>query len=228
MRVLVVGIGGLGCPASLALAAAGVQQLTLVDHDEVDSSNLHRQPWHRTFDVSRPKVESAAEKLMLAFPALKLEALQQRVDEKNVDALFLAHDAVIDGTDGASTKFLLSDAAVRTGKRLVYGGVLRLEGQAMLIRPGGPCLRCLFEAPPARPPTCAQAGVLGSLAGVIGALQARLLLAPPLSGDTEPLHRVDARSLTRRQHLTRRVADCPACGTRDSGRPGEAPASHLG
>ena len=121
-RVLVVGAGGLGCPASLALARAGVGHLTLVDPDRVDVTNLHRQLWHRTPDVGRLKVESAAEGLRRAFPALRVETLAERVDERNAASLFQAHDAVVDATDGTSTKLFLSDVAVATGVPLVYGG----------------------------------------------------------------------------------------------------------
>lgn len=211
-RVLVVGVGGLGCPAALALAAAGVEELTLADPDVVDLTNLHRQPLHRTFDVGRDKVDSAQERLAAAFPRLGVRALPRAVDEGNVDALFEDHDGVIDATDGDAVKFLLSDAAVRARKPLVHGGVLRLGGQAMRIAPGGPCLRCLFEGPPEGALTCAVAGVLGSVAGVVGALQARLLLAPPEPPGTATLFQVDAATLAVRRVTVRRAADCPACG----------------
>jgi molybdopterin/thiamine biosynthesis adenylyltransferase len=165
-RVLVVGVGGLGCPVSLALARAGVPALTLADGDVVDVTNLHRQPWHHGADVGRLKVESAAEKLGRTFPALRLTRLPERVTAANAEALFRAHELVIDATDAVEAKFLLNDAAVLTGTPLVYGGVLRFEGLALRIDPGhGPCLRCLFETPPEDALTCAQAGVLGSMAG---------------------------------------------------------------
>ncbi|MFL5318004.1 MAG: HesA/MoeB/ThiF family protein, partial [Myxococcaceae bacterium] len=158
-RVLIIGAGGLGCPASLALAKDGVASLTLADPDVVDPTNLHRQPWHRTSDVGRPKVESAAEKLRAAFPQLEVRPLRTSVDHSNALELFSKHDLVIDATDGVLTKFLLSDAGVKTGIPLIHGGVLRMQGQVMAIAPAGPCLRCLFEAPPAPDaiPTCAQA-----------------------------------------------------------------------
>ncbi len=215
MKALVVGLGGLGCPASLELARAGCA-LTLIDPDQVERSNLHRQLWHRDDDLGRPKVLSAAEKLRAAFPGCAVEALHRRLDEQNADALFAAHDVVIDGTDGVEVKFLLSDAALRTGTPVVWGGVLRLEGQAMRIRRGGPCLRCLFEAPPTEAPTCAQAGVLGPVAGLVGALQASLAL----SGEEEPgvarLHLFDGLKLTARQVVVRRQADCSACASQGS------------
>jgi molybdopterin/thiamine biosynthesis adenylyltransferase len=218
-RVLVVGAGGLGCPASLALAHAGVGHLTLVDPDRVDVTNLHRQLWHRTPDVGRLKAESATAGLARAFPDLSLEAIPERVAADNAEPLFRAHDLVIDATDGTATKFFLSDVAVLTGVPLVYGGVLRMQGQAMRIDPDGPCLRCLYETPPPPDavPTCAQAGVLGSMAGLVGALQA-LLALERLLGTVGPahgealLHIVDGVTLSGRTTRVRKAEDCPACG----------------
>lgn len=217
-RVLVVGAGGLGCPASLALAQAGVGHLTLVDPDRVDVTNLHRQLWHRAEDVGRLKVESAAAGLGRAFPALRVEPLATRVDGSNAEPLFRAHDVVVDATDGTAAKLFLSGVAVATGVALVYGGVLRMQGQAMRVEPGGPCLRCLYEEPPAPDavPTCAQAGVLGSMAGLVGALQALLVLewlagARACSPGEATLHVVDGAALRARQVRVRRAADCEAC-----------------
>lgn len=210
--VLIVGAGGLGCPVSLALARAGVARLTLVDDDVVDVSNLHRQPWHHLADVGRPKVESAASKLRSAFPRLEVEARRERLTETNAEALFRAHALVIDATDGVNTKFLLSDAAVLTGTTLIYGGVLRFEGLALRIERGGPCLRCLFERPPDDVPTCAQAGVLGSMAGLVGGLQAELALTPLEQPGVSLLRVVDGASLTFRAVRVRRRVDCSACG----------------
>lgn len=210
--VCIVGVGGLGCPASLALARAGVPHLTLVDPDRVDVTNLHRQPWHHPKDVGRLKVESAGEKLARAFPRLSLALEARAVDAGNALELFARHEVVIDATDGVHTKFLLSDAAVLAGKPLVYGGVLRFEGLAMRCQPGGPCLRCLFETPPVDMPTCAQAGVLGAMAAVMGALEASLALrAEPDAGQAR-LHVVDGWNLSFRQVRVRRRKDCAACG----------------
>lgn len=206
-RVLIVGAGGLGCPASLGLARAGVKQLTLIDPDVVELTNLHRQPWHHTADVGRPKVISAAEKLRRSFPGVEVTTLQERLTAQNAESLFGAHDLVIDATDGVETKFLLSDTAVRTGTPLIYGGVLRFEGLAMRIDRDGPCLRCLFENPPDDAPSCAQAGVLGSMAGLIGGLQSSLALHPNAPGEAT-LHVVDGRSLTFRTVRVRRRSDC--------------------
>jgi len=218
-KVLVVGAGGLGCPASLALARAGIQRLTLADPDRVDATNLHRQLWYRSSDVGQLKVQAAADRLQAAFPSLEIATHPERVGGTSADALFKAHDLVIDGTDGVDDKFALSDAAVRTGVTLVYGGVLRFDGQAMAIRRGGPCLRCLFEAiHPDDAPSCAQAGVLGSVAGVIGGLQALLGLQELRAPDAAPagaavLHVIDGRSLAARTLTVRKAPDCKGCGT---------------
>jgi adenylyltransferase/sulfurtransferase len=211
MRALVIGVGGLGCPASLALARAGVAHLTLVDPDTVELTNLHRQPWHHAGDLGRAKVDSARGKLLAAFPELKVDTRQAFVRAADVEALFQAHDVVVDATDGVDTKFLLSDAAVLTGVPLVYAGVLRFEGLAMRIQPGGPCLRCLFETPTTDVPTCAQAGVLGAMAGLMGGLQARLALLPNAAPGVAGLHVVDGHGLGFRTVKVRQRPDCAAC-----------------
>ncbi|MDX2011331.1 MAG: HesA/MoeB/ThiF family protein [Myxococcaceae bacterium] len=208
----IVGLGGLGCPASLALARLGVGALTLVDPDVVDVTNLHRQPWHHPGDVGRPKVESAAEKLRRQFPEVRIEARQVRVTAGSVEALFRAHDVVLDATDGVGTKFLLSDASVLTGTPAIYAGVLRFEGLAMRLERHGPCLRCLFETPPTDVPTCAEAGVLGAMAGVVGGLQASLALRPNTQPGLGLLHVIDGRDLSFRAVKVRRRSDCAACG----------------
>lgn len=186
--------------------------LTLVDADVVELSNLHRQPLHHDADLGRAKVESAAEKLRAQFPALGLELHQARVTATNAEALFRAHDVVLDCTDGVHTKFLLSDASVLTGVPLIYAGVLRFEGLAMRLQPDGPCLRCLFETPPDDVPTCAQAGVLGSMAGVMGGLQAELALKPNAAPGVSLLHVVDGHAFSFRAVKVKKRADCVACG----------------
>lgn len=210
-HIAIVGVGGLGCPASLALAWAGVDALTLIDPDVVDVSNLHRQPWHHPADLGRPKVDSAKEKLTRQFPRLSVTTQQSLVTSDSVEALFRSHDVVLDCTDGVATKFLLSDAAVLTGTPSVYAGVLRFEGLAMRIERGGPCLRCLFETPPTDVPTCAQAGVLGAMAGVIGGLQATLALSKGTKG-AATLHVIDGLEAEARVVTVRRRVDCDACG----------------
>lgn len=210
--VAIVGVGGLGCPVSLSLARAGVERLTLIDADVVDVTNLHRQPWHHPADVGTPKVESAAQKLRAQFPSLTVSTRREFVTAANVEQLFLEHELVIDATDGVGTKFLLSDAAVITKRPAIYAGVLRFEGLAMRLEPGGPCLRCLFETPPTDVPTCAQAGVLGAMAGVMGGLQASLALTKNPAPGLALLHVVDGLELSFRAVKVRRRLDCAACG----------------
>lgn len=195
MRILIVGAGGLGCPAALALKG---HALTLADPDVIELSNLHRQILYTREDLGRPKAHLAAARIG-ATP------LQLRVTADNAPDLFRQHDLVIDGTDGGPTKLMLSDAAVQTGVPLVYGGVLKAHGQAMLIRPGGPCLRCLFDES-IEGPTCAQAGVLGTVAGVVGVRQAELALTPE-----DGLHVFDGVKLRWRTVAVRRAPDCPVC-----------------
>jgi adenylyltransferase/sulfurtransferase len=210
-------MGGLGCPASLALARAGVDEITIADPDFVGASNLHRQPWYRTSDVGAPKVALAAARLRAAFPGITVNALACRIGRDEMRSFLPDHAVVIDGTDDVETKFLLSDAAVQHRTPLVYGGVLRMQGQAMLIAPGGPCLRCLFE--PAdlgdEVPSCARAGVLGSVAGVVGAIQALLALGA-LRGEWQHAGRIfllDGWTLSQRRLAIGRAADCPACAS---------------
>jgi molybdopterin/thiamine biosynthesis adenylyltransferase len=179
-RVLLVGVGGLGCPAALALVDGGVRHLTLIDDDAVAESNLHRQVLYGTADARRPKVEVAAEALGRRHPRAGLEVSPRigRVIADNVLALVRGFDVVLDGTDQPGTKFLLNDACVRAGVPLVHAGAVRWVGQLLVVRPGGPCLRCLFEdIPPAEGLSCAEQGVAGPVVGVLGALQAERALA---------------------------------------------------
>ncbi|MBL8956017.1 MAG: ThiF family adenylyltransferase [Myxococcaceae bacterium] len=196
MNVLVVGAGGLGCPAALALQ--GRATLTIADHDVVELSNLHRQVLYTHRDLGQPKA-------LLAASRTGAKGLKLKVTAENAADLFRAHELVIDGTDGGPTKLMLSDVAVQTGVPLVYGGVLKAHGQAMVIRPGGPCLRCLFDES-VEGPTCAQAGVLGTVAGVIGVKQAELALRPE-----DGLHVFDGEKLSWRTVAVKRAADCPVC-----------------
>jgi adenylyltransferase/sulfurtransferase len=220
-RILLVGMGGLGCPAALALAHAGIGRLTIVDHDVVEASNLHRQPWYRLSDIGQPKVEVAARRLRAAFPALAVAVARSQVDDSRAPVLAGGHDVIIDGTDDVHAKFVLSDAGVRLGIPVVYGGVLRTVGQAMLIAPGGPCLRCLFDEPPAgeEPPSCARTGVLGTVAGLVGAIQASLALSV-LTGDSwgrGQLVTIDAWKMSQRVIAIPRAPDCLVCAIRGAG-----------
>ena len=217
--VLIVGVGALGCAAAEALAAAGVGRLGLVDPDTVERSNLHRQLLHRTADVGRPKVESAAEKLAARYETVALAPVMVRLDDSNADVLLSGHDCVVDATDGVATKFVVNDAAVRCGRPLVHGGIVRFLGQLMTILPGrSACYRCLFGAPPEASdvPSCQEAGVLGSLAGTIGLLQAAEAIRY-LTGIgtllTDRLLTYDALAGRWRQVRLRRNPACTACGT---------------
>ena len=149
-RVLLVGAGGLGCPAALYLAAAGVGTLGIIDSDKVDLTNLQRQVLHRTSDVGRPKTESAKEAIGRINPDVKVVTYQERLTSQNAIDIFRDYDIIIDGSDNFPTKYLVNDAAFFTGKPYVYGGVFQFEGQASVFFPkdGGPCLRCLFPEPP--------------------------------------------------------------------------------
>jgi adenylyltransferase/sulfurtransferase len=213
--VLIVGMGGLGCPVALTLVQAGVKRLTLMDPDRVDVSNLHRQLWFRTADVGQLKVDAAAARIKAAFPGISIRTWAKSLEQDNAFGAFKGHDLVIDGTDRIDSKFLLSDLSVRTGIPVVFGGVLRMTGQVMLIRPPGPCLRCLFEEPPSinALPSCSSAGVLGSVPGVIGTLQGIIALSA-LRGEELPseLMVFEAGTLTQRFVPVHKRADCVCSG----------------
>lgn len=174
-RVLIVGAGGLGAPAAMYLAAAGVGTVGIVDPDVVDLSNLQRQVIHTTPDVGRPKVVSAAETMRAINPDVNVVPIQEYVTSQNVMDLIKDYDFVLDGTDNFPAKFLINDACVLGQKPFSHAGILRFNGQLMTYVPGeGPCYRCVFKEPPPADavPTCSQAGVIGAMAGVIGCLQA--------------------------------------------------------
>ncbi|MEY4762265.1 MAG: hypothetical protein RLZZ200_2121, partial [Pseudomonadota bacterium] len=173
-QVLIIGTGGLGSPAALYLAAAGVGTLGLADFDTVDLSNLQRQVLFGTGDIGRPKVEAARERLLALNPGLEVEAHAVKVDASNAADLFARYDVVLDGSDRLATRYLVNDACVLGRRPLVSAAIHRFEGQAMAYVPGkGPCYRCLFpDAEQALVPSCAEAGVLGVLPGVMGSLQA--------------------------------------------------------
>ena len=220
-RVLLVGAGGLGSPAALYLAAAGVGHLGIADADRVEPSNLHRQLLHGVSDVGRPKVESARDRLAEVNPSVQVEAYQERVTSANALELLRDYDIVVDGTDNFQTRYLTNDACVLLGKPNVYGSVFRFEGQASVFAiPGGPCYRCLFREPPppGAVPTCEEAGVLGILPGLVGMVQATETLKLILDlGDTLAgrLLLMDTLRMRFRTIEVRPDPDCPACGTRE-------------
>jgi len=175
-RVLVIGAGGLGSPAILYLAAAGVGTLGVVDDDAVSLSNLQRQVLHATDEVGASKVDSAARAVARINPHVRLEPHRLRLDEANADELIGGYDMVLDGSDNFATRYLVNRAAARCRRPLVFAAIGRWEGQISVFRPwmGGPCYECIFpEAPaPGLVPACAEAGVLGAMAGVVGSIQA--------------------------------------------------------
>ncbi len=217
-HVLVVGAGALGSPALLHLASAGVGTLTVVDPDEVEISNLQRQILHRTDDVGRPKVESAAARIRSLHPDTIVHGYVARVDRGNLHRFFAGADFIIDATDGVESKFLINDGAVLTGRPYSHAGVLGFMGQTMTVLPGQTtCYRCLFpEAPSADAvPTCQEAGIIGGVAGVIGSLQAGEAIKFLLGRGrllTDTLLTYDALSGRCRQIQLARNPRCPLCG----------------
>jgi adenylyltransferase/sulfurtransferase len=174
-KILVVGMGGLGSPAGLYLAAAGVGTLGLVDFDEVELSNLQRQIIHTTEDLGKRKVQSAKEALRAINPDITLNEYDEKLTSKNIMEIISNYDLILDGSDNFPTRFLLNDACVLAEKTNVYGAVFRFEGQMTVFAPRkGPCLRCFIPEipPPGSVPRCQEAGILGVLPGVIGSLQA--------------------------------------------------------
>jgi molybdopterin/thiamine biosynthesis adenylyltransferase len=215
---LVVGAGGLGGPALLVLAAGGVGRLVLVEDDAVETSNLNRQPLFGEPDLGARKAAAAAARLGALFPRLALEVRDARFDATNALELVRAADVVVDGSDNFATKFLANDAALLARVPLVHGGVLRTTAQLLTVAPAGigGCLRCLFEAPPpeGEVPSCAQAGILGSVAGYAGALmgaEALRLLAGERGAYEGRLYTYEARSARSRLVLVRKRPGCAAC-----------------
>ncbi|HTN54265.1 MAG TPA: HesA/MoeB/ThiF family protein [Anaeromyxobacter sp.] len=229
-RALVIGAGGLGGPALLVLAAAGVGHLVLVDDDAVDTSNLNRQPLFGEADLGRRKAEAAAAALRARFPAIAVEARDERFGAGNALALVGAADVVVDGADNFETKFLANDAALRARKPLVHGGVLRTTLQLLTIAPEGlgGCLRCLFEGPPpaGAVPSCSEAGILGGVSGLAGGLmgaEALRLLARERGAYEGRLFTYESRSARSRLVLVRKRPGCPACsGAQPLGAPAAA------
>jgi adenylyltransferase/sulfurtransferase len=218
-RVLCIGAGGLGSPAALYLAAAGVGTIGIVDFDDVDLSNLQRQILHGTKDIGRSKLESARDRLCDVNPEIEIELHNCRFSSQNASQIVSAYDVVVDGSDNFATRYLSNDVCVFARKANVYGSVFRFEGQATVFAPhlGGPCYRCLFPEPPPPDsvPNCAQAGVLGVLPGIIGMLQAieaiKLIIGigEPLIGRL--LH-FDALKVKFRELNLRPDSHCPVCG----------------
>lgn len=174
-KVLIIGAGGLGAPAAMYLAAAGVGTIGIADADEVDLSNLQRQIIHSTADIGKAKVKSAEETMTAINPDVTVKTYRTFVTSENVLDLIADYDFILDGTDNFPAKFLINDACVMAKKPFSHAGIIRFKGQLMTYVPGeGPCYRCVFKNPPPKDavPTCKQAGVIGAMGGVIGSLQA--------------------------------------------------------
>jgi sulfur-carrier protein adenylyltransferase/sulfurtransferase len=218
-RVLCIGAGGLGSPAALYLAAAGVGTIGLVDFDNVDLTNLQRQILHGTKDVGRKKLESARDRLRDANPNIDLELHDCRFTSANAQDLVARYDIVVDGSDNFPTRYLSNDVCVWARKPNVYGSVFRFDGQSTVFAPhlGGPCYRCMFPEPPpaGTVPNCAEAGVLGVLPGIIGMIQTtetiKLILGLGESLIGRLLH-FDALKMKFREFNLRRDPQCPVCG----------------
>ena len=220
-RILLVGAGGLGSPAGLYLAAAGVGTLGLVDFDKVDITNLQRQVIHGTSDIGRPKLDSASDRIRDLNPHVHVEQYDTALTSANALDIARGYDVIVDGTDNFPTRYLVNDTSVLLGIPNAFGSVLRFEGQASVFGANdGPCYRCLFREPPpaGSVPSCADAGVLGVLPGLIGTIQATeaiklvLRVGSPLIGR---LLLVDALEMQFRSIEVRRDPECPACGTHE-------------
>ncbi|MCC5805240.1 MAG: molybdopterin-synthase adenylyltransferase MoeB [Opitutales bacterium] len=222
-RALVVGAGGLGSPASIYLAAAGVGTLGMVEFDTVERHNLHRQILHSDAAVGRSKLESAEARLREINPHVRFTGHADRLTAENARRIFKEYDIVVDGSDNFATRYLVNDAAALCRKPLVYGAIFQFEGQIALFAPhlGGPCYRCLFPEPPppGAVPNCAEAGVFGALAGTVGSLQA-LLAMRQLAGIGEPplgqLMRFDALRWRTTRFTVPKNENCALCGAAPS------------
>src|SRR5262252_7166072 len=216
--VLCIGAGGLGSPAAMYLAAAGIGRLGVVDFDVVDFSNLQRQLLHTTNDVGRTKLESAKNKVVALNPHVQVDTYEEALSSENAMRLFKGYDVILDGTDNFPTRYLVNDACVLMGIPNAYGSIFRFEGQASVFgTKEGPCYRCLYPEPPppGLVPSCAEGGVLGVLPGVIGVIQATESIKL-VTGIGEPLIGrfliYDALKMRFRELKLKKDKDCPVCG----------------
>lgn len=214
LKILIVGVGGLGCPAALGLAEAGVAALGLMDPDQVEISNLHRQILYSEADLGRPKVEAARDVLAKRYPRTKTMVIPEAFGPSNAEKVLAGYDLVIDGLDRLEKKFILNDWCVKLGKPYVHAGVVKLEGQVLAVLPGvTACLRCLIPKipPPFAMPTCREAGVLGSFSQTIGYLQAHEALRLARRQGPYRLWKVDIQKREARSIVPERDPSCAAC-----------------
>jgi adenylyltransferase/sulfurtransferase len=217
--VLCIGAGGLGSPAAMYLAAAGIGRIGIVDFDVVDYSNLQRQLLHGTPDVGRSKLASAKDKIQALNPHVQVDTYEVALSSENALELFAPYDVILDGTDNFPTRYLVNDACVLSGKPNAYGSIFRFEGQASVFATkDGPCYRCLYPEPPppGLVPSCAEGGVIGVLPGIIGVIQATEAIKVMI-GIGEPLIGrfliYDALNMKFRELRLRKDPECPVCGT---------------
>ena len=219
-RLFIMGAGGLGSPAAMYLAAAGVGTVGLADFDRVELHNLQRQILHRTHDLGRLKVESGRETLESLNPEVKIRVYSERITSANIRDIIKDYNLVLDGSDNFPTRFLVNDACFFEKKTLISGAILRFDGQLSTFKPhaGGPCYRCLFPEPPppGLVPNCAEGGVLGVLPGIIGAIQANEAIKLIIGMGESLVGRLllfDALNMAFRQLTLRKNTECPVCGS---------------
>ncbi|MEX1022484.1 MAG: molybdopterin-synthase adenylyltransferase MoeB [Dehalococcoidia bacterium] len=215
--VLVIGAGGLGGPVALYLALAGVGKIGLVEFDTVDLSNLQRQVLHQTADIDRPKIVSAKETLEAYNPHVQVAMHHMPITSDNAMEIIADYDIVVNGADNFATRYLVNDACYLAGKTLVDGAILLFDGQATVYEPGKGCYRCLYPdpPPPGLVPSCAEAGVLGSITGIVGSIQATEVFKVILGQGKTLVNRlllVDALTMEFRTMKLRRDPNCPLCG----------------
>lgn len=225
-RALIIGAGGLGCPAAFYLAAAGIGTLGLLDSDRVELSNLQRQILHTDADLGRKKVDSAKEKLNRLNPEVTIQTYPVRIDRENAPEILSRYEFIIDGSDNFDTKFLVNDVAVSLRKPFSHAGIMRLQGQTMTVLPGkSACYRCLFRNPPAPGEVlnCQQAGILGAIAGTLGSIQATEAIKYFVGMEedllVDRLLTYDAKTLSFRTIEVQRSLQCSACGASGAREP---------
>jgi len=220
-KVLIIGAGGLGSPAALYLAAAGVGMIGIIDSDKVELSNLQRQILHFTCDVDKNKIDSAREKLTAINPDIKIFTYHEKVTSSNIRDLIIDYDFIIDGTDNFPSKFLINDACVMLSKPFSHAGVLRFAGQTLTYIPGETCYRCIFLEPPPTGvvPSCKEAGILGAVVGILGTIQATETLKFILGKGRLLINQllvIDAFDMEIQKIAVKKNPDCPVCSPHPS------------